>query len=141
MPVVSWRSIFAREAEQASGHLQQPLRRAARKAFLWPDEAYDLVLAKRSLTELEGIGPSLSRRIHEWIDEPPVIVSPPQTRREFLTCAQARRVLASHPKWYAKLGGDLHMHTVLERRLDHGCGDGAGRERAQVPLYCDHRSH
>src|SRR5258708_19627427 len=112
MPVVSWRSIFAREAEQASGHLQQPLRRAARKAFLWPDEAYDLVLAKRSLTELEGIGPSLSRRIHEWIDEPPVIVSPPQTRREFLPCAPARRVLASHPTSYPTLVAHLHTPTV-----------------------------
>jgi putative hydrolase len=104
--------LFAREAEQASGHLQQALRRAARKALLWPDEAYDLVLAKRSLTELDGIGPSLGRRIHEWIDEPPAIVSPPQIRREFLTLAQARRILASHPRWYAMLRGDLHMHTV-----------------------------
>ena len=104
--------LFAREAEQASGHLQQALLRAARKAFLWPDEACDLVLAKRSLTELEGIGPSLGHRIHEWIDEPAALVSPPQIRREFLTLAQARRVLASQPKWYAMLRGDLHMHTA-----------------------------
>jgi histidinol phosphatase-like PHP family hydrolase len=104
--------LFAREAEQASGHLQQAFRRAARKAFLWPDEAYDLALAKRSLTELDGIGPSLARKIHEWIDEPPTLIGSPQIRREFLTLARARRILALRPKWCAMLRGDLHMHTL-----------------------------
>jgi histidinol phosphatase-like PHP family hydrolase len=157
MPVVSWRSragnknppldnaaiaeLFAREAEQASGHLQQALRRAARKAFLWPDEACDLVRAKRSLTELDGIGPFFAHRIHEWIDEPPAIVGPPQIRTEFLTLAQARRVLASHPKWFAMLRGDLHMHTIWSDGSATACADGAGRERARVSLYFDHRSH
>src|SRR5437868_3309378 len=95
--------LFVREAEQASGHLQQAFRRAARKAFLWPDEAYDLALAKRSLTELDEIGPSLARKIHEWIDEPPTLVGSPQIRREFLTLARTRRILALRPKWCAML--------------------------------------
>jgi histidinol phosphatase-like PHP family hydrolase len=103
--------LFAREAEQVSGHIQQAFRRAARKAFLWPEEVHDLVLAERSLTELDGIGPFLARRMREWIKKPPAIVETPQIRREFLTLAQARRVLASHPEWAAMLRGDLHMHS------------------------------
>ena len=55
--------LCAREAEQASSHLQQAFRRAARKAFLWPNEACDLVLGKRSLTELDGIGPIQSESV------------------------------------------------------------------------------
>jgi hypothetical protein len=104
--------LCAREAEQASSHLQQAFRRAARKAFLWPNEACDLVLGKRSLTELDGIGPTLARRVHEWIEEPPPIVGSPEIRSEFLTLAQARRILTPLPKWCAMLKGDLHMHTL-----------------------------
>jgi histidinol phosphatase-like PHP family hydrolase len=32
-------------------------------------------------------------------------------RREFLTLAQARKVLAKNPQWRARLNGDLQMHT------------------------------
>ena len=31
--------------------------------------------------------------------------------REFLTLAQARKVLAKNPQWRARLNGDLQMHT------------------------------
>jgi histidinol phosphatase-like PHP family hydrolase len=104
--------LFAREAEHASGHLKQAFRRASRKALLWPDEACDLVLTRRSLTELDGIGLTLARRIHQWMEELPVVVDPPEIRSEFLTFAQARKILAQHTKWSAMLRGDLHMHTL-----------------------------
>ena len=35
--------LLAREAEQSSGQIRQAFRRAARKAFLWEREAYDLL--------------------------------------------------------------------------------------------------
>jgi hypothetical protein len=40
--------LLAREAEQASGQLRQAFRRAARKAFLWDHEAYDLLAAGKA---------------------------------------------------------------------------------------------
>jgi hypothetical protein len=62
--------LLAREAEQASGQLRQAFRRAAWKAFLWERETYDLLAAGKPLTELEGIGPFLGRRIQEWFETP-----------------------------------------------------------------------
>ena len=104
--------LCAREAEHVSGHLQQAFRRAARKALLWSEEARDLVFAGRSLSELDGIGPSLARRIHKWMDESLDIVDRPPIRQEFLTLTQARRTLSRHPKWQAMVRSDLQMHTV-----------------------------
>ena len=49
--------LLALAAESAKMPLQKALGRAARKAFLWPDEASLLVEQGRSLTELPGIGP------------------------------------------------------------------------------------
>jgi hypothetical protein len=77
---------------------------------MWSEEAVDLVTAGRSLTELAGIGPTLAKRLHGWFDAPPAFESPP-VRREFLTLAQARKVLAKNPQWRARLNGDLQMHT------------------------------
>jgi choline dehydrogenase-like flavoprotein len=65
--------LLAREAEQASGHLRQAFRRAARKAFLWEDEVHNLVAAKTPLTELDGIGPFLADRLMEWFEKPPPV--------------------------------------------------------------------
>ena len=103
--------LLAHEAEQANGHLRQAYRRAARKAFLWEHEAYDLLAAGRSLTELEGVGPFLDRRIREWFEKSPALVSPPQIRSEFLTLARVRRILSDHPGFSATVCGDLHTHT------------------------------
>jgi histidinol phosphatase-like PHP family hydrolase len=102
--------LLAIEAEKATGHFAMAFKRAARSAFLWPEEASSLAAAGRSLTELAGIGPSLARRIHEWLESPPK-VEPPPIRREFLTLAQARRVLAKQTAWRSQLQGDLQMHT------------------------------
>jgi histidinol phosphatase-like PHP family hydrolase len=98
------------EAKAAEGHRERAFRRAAHAAFMWPQEAADLKLAGRSLTELPCIGPSLAKRLHGWIDAPPEIEVPP-IRREFLTLARARRVLEENPDWRPRLNGDLQMHT------------------------------
>jgi hypothetical protein len=103
--------LLAREAEQASGQVRQAFRRAARKAFLWEHETYDLLAAGKPLTELEGIGPFLARRIGEWFEKSPPHLSPPEIREEFLTLTRARRALTEHPKIVRALKGDLHTHT------------------------------
>ena len=103
-------SLLARESASAPGHLALALKRASRSALLWPEEAADLVATGRPLTELQGIGPNLSRLIAGWIKSPPSEPPEPESL-EFLTMSQARRVLAEKPLWSGKLKGDLHMHT------------------------------
>jgi histidinol phosphatase-like PHP family hydrolase len=103
--------LLIREAESAEGHREQAFRRAAHAAFMWPVEASELLAACRSLTELRGIGPSLARRVAEWLEHPPPDLKPPPIRREFLTLARARKVLEKNPAWSRQLKGDLQMHT------------------------------
>jgi histidinol phosphatase-like PHP family hydrolase len=103
-------SLLAREAASAHGHLALALKRASRNALLWPEEAADLLATGRALSELEGIGPNLSRLIAGWIESPPQEPSDPESL-EFLTMSQAKRVLAEKALWSGELKGDLHMHT------------------------------
>jgi histidinol phosphatase-like PHP family hydrolase len=110
--------LLIREAEGAEGHREKAFRRAAHEAFMWPDEAAAMVATGRSLQELTGIGPSLAKRLHGWIDSLPASLEVPAIRREFLTLVQARAVLAKNPGWSARLNGDLQMHTTWS--------DGAG---------------
>ena len=53
--------LLAREAIHGRQPLQRALHRAARRAFLWPEEAAQLIREHRSLTELPGVGPYLSK--------------------------------------------------------------------------------
>jgi histidinol phosphatase-like PHP family hydrolase len=103
--------LLARSAETTEGIRQRAFRRAARSAFLWPEEAADLLATGRALTELRGVGPFLARQIETWLTEPPEAVTPPPLRRDFLTRAEARRILATKPDWAKRLRGDLQMHT------------------------------
>ena len=103
--------LLVREAETAEGHRERAFRRAAHAAFMWPGEAGELLAAGRSLMELHGIGPALARRVAEWLENPPPDLKPPPIRREFLTLAQARKVLEKNPAWSRQLKGDLQMHT------------------------------
>jgi histidinol phosphatase-like PHP family hydrolase len=103
--------LLMREAEEAEGHRKLAFRRAARAAFLWPEEAREMKIRGRSLTELPAVGPSIAKRIDGWLDAPPNECEPPPIRGEFMTRAQARKILAAHPEWRAQLQGDLQMHT------------------------------
>ena len=77
--------LFMREAAEAEGHRQLAFRRAANAAFMWPEEAADVAAADRSLTTLPSIGPSLARRIHQWIESPPKIIAPPSSIIRFIS--------------------------------------------------------
>jgi histidinol phosphatase-like PHP family hydrolase len=103
--------LLAREAVDAGYPLQKALRRAARAAFLWPEEAVDLARQGRSLTELPAIGPHLEKVIKRWIEQRPSLPAQPEFRRDFLTLTKARRILQRRPQWLSRLQGDLQMHT------------------------------
>ena len=63
--------LLATEADTAKQPLQKALRRASRRAFLWPEEAAQLIREHRSLEEFSGVGPSLSKIIRRWIENRP----------------------------------------------------------------------
>ena len=104
--------LLAQQAERETGILSRAYRRAARSAFLWPEEASHLVAQNRPLTELRGIGPFIEKQIRNWFDEAlrrPKSV--PALRQDFISMAEARRLLAGRPSWPEKLRGDLQMHS------------------------------
>ncbi len=64
--------ILALQADtETSATRQRALKRAARSAFLWPEEAAQLLSTGRSLTELHGVGPFVAEHLRGWIDNPP----------------------------------------------------------------------
>ena len=78
--------LLAAEAERARPPLDRALRRAARRALLWPEEAATLLHDQRSLTELPSIGPYLEKLMLSWFDDPPPVPVPVVRAR------QARRL-------------------------------------------------
>src|SRR5689334_15875850 len=104
--------MLAREAHNAKQPLQRALRRASRRAFLWPHEAADLLERGDSLTQLPGIGPSLNRLLVQWLDKCPENIEPPPIRADFLTLATARSILKEKPDMGIAVKGDLQMHTL-----------------------------
>jgi histidinol phosphatase-like PHP family hydrolase len=104
--------LLAREAEKSSGILVRAFRRAARSAFLWPENVVDLVAQDRPLTELRSVGPFIAKQIRRWIEKPLSVPSRvPLLRRDFLALADARKLLSANPTWTKSLRGDLQMHT------------------------------
>ncbi len=104
--------LLASASAAAKQPLQKALRRAARKALFWPVEAADLLSANKSLEELPGVGPSLSKIIRRWLEEPPQIPDRPAIRTNFLTLTEAQSILSTKPSWAAQLRGDLQMHST-----------------------------
>ena len=104
--------LLAQQAEDETGTLSRAYRRASRSAFLWPEEVSHLVAQNRLLTELRSIGPFMEKQIRNWIDEAPrQAKTVPALRRDFISMAEARHLLAGRPSWSEKLQGDLQMHS------------------------------
>lgn len=95
------------------GHRRRALEKASRAARFWPDEASGLVAAGRSLTELRAVGPWVAARIEGWLNDPPPVRDPDETRRGFLTYAEVRRTLDGDSTWEATPCADLQMHTTF----------------------------
>ncbi len=94
--------LCAVEAERHEGNKAKAFKRASRKAFTWPMEAATV----EELTELDGVGPFLSRVIAEWIAEGTTPDEPPPLRRDFITFAEARAMKRFGVR------GDLQMHST-----------------------------
>lgn len=103
--------LLALAAEEAKMPLERALRRASRKALMWPEEASLLFAERRDLTELPGVGPHLSRLIAGWIQNPPEVPPTPEIRRAFLTLTEARSQLEKNASFASAVKGDLQMHT------------------------------
>jgi histidinol phosphatase-like PHP family hydrolase len=104
--------LLAQQAQRETGILSRAFRRAARSAFLWPEEVSDLMAKDRPLTELHSVGPFIGNQIQNWIDKPPRRAKTvPTIRQDFISLAEARRLLATRSAWRSNLRGDLQMHT------------------------------
>lgn len=100
------------QAQEERDHRRRALERASRAAMFWPEEASLLLAAGRPLTELPAVGPWVAERITTLVEAPPVAVEPDELRRDFLTVARAREVLAEDPGWNDGIRADLQMHTT-----------------------------
>jgi histidinol phosphatase-like PHP family hydrolase len=103
--------LLAIQAETARPPADRALRRASRRAFLWSEEASQLLEDGRSVTELSGVGPYIKKLIQSWIENPPLIPDRPEIRKDFLSLTDARCILARNPSWLAGIKGDLQMHS------------------------------
>ena len=99
-------------SQEETDHRRRALARASRASRFWPEEAGEVVAAGRSLTELRSVGPWVAARLEAWLDDPPPVAEPDETRRAFLTYAEVRRVLDADAAWEATPCADLQMHTT-----------------------------
>jgi putative hydrolase len=104
--------LLAQRGDETEGPRQRAYRRSSAAAFLWTEEAADVLAAGRRLTELPYVGDRLAARIEGWITDPPERPEPPASRRAFISLTQVLSALKSAPALRAELKGDLQMHTV-----------------------------
>jgi putative hydrolase len=104
--------LLGGQAATESDHRRRALERASRAAMFWAEEAGALLAAGRALTELPSVGPWVASRIESLIESPPDTVEADELRRDFLTVARAREVLAGDPGWTDGIRADLQMHTT-----------------------------
>jgi putative hydrolase len=104
--------LLLRAGADEASHRKRALERASRASRFWAEEAADVASAGRSLTELRGVGPWIAAQIHGWLDAPPSVPEPDETRRGYLTYAQVRRVLDGEPAWESTPHADLQVHST-----------------------------
>jgi putative hydrolase len=99
-------------AREETDHRRRALERASRASRFWAEEAAEIAAAGRPLTELRSVGPWVAARIEAWLETPPPLPEPDETRRGFLTYAEVRRTLDAEPAWESSPCADLQMHTT-----------------------------
>ncbi|MDQ3660088.1 MAG: PHP domain-containing protein [Actinomycetota bacterium] len=104
--------LLGRRADEADGHRRRAYGRASSAALMWPEEAAAVAARSESLETLPGVGPSLARRITDWLDDPGELLEPPPVRRGFRSYASALQSLDPHSEWSRELRGDLQMHST-----------------------------
>ena len=105
--------LALRAADQEGGsQRQRALRRAARHALTWSDEAATLRARGVDLTTLAQVGPWVAAVISDLLDadQPPPPMAP--ERRGFLTRAEAVSALVAHTEWSEVVRCDLQVHTT-----------------------------
>ncbi len=119
--------LLATRAESETGFRQKAFKRAARAAFLWPEEASDLLAGARSLEELHSVGPFIGEQLRGWIEHPPArSAARDSLRRDFLTVAEARKILARDPPGRSDCAETCIWHTSWSD------GSGAVAEMAEA---------
>jgi DNA polymerase/3'-5' exonuclease PolX len=117
--------LLSQQAESERGILSRAFRRAARSAFLWPENVTDLAAQNRSLTELRGIGQFIEKQIRGWLDKPPPLSTKiPAIRQDFISLAEARQLLAKKPSLVGEPARRFTNAHSLERRIGRYRGDG-----------------
>jgi histidinol phosphatase-like PHP family hydrolase len=104
--------LLVRAAADEQDHRRRALDRASKAAWTWGEEAVDVAAAGRSLTELSSVGPWVAAKIEAWLEAPPPLPDPDETRRGFVTFAWVRSVLDADPTWEALPHGDLQTHST-----------------------------
>ena len=104
--------LLAAAAAEEADHRKLALERASRAARFWPQEAAELAEAETSLTSLTSVGPWVAAQIHAWLDDPPAVPEPDETRAGYLTLAEVRRTLADDPEWERTPHADLQTHST-----------------------------
>lgn len=104
--------LLGAAAADESDHRRRALERAAGAARFWPREAAEIAAAGASLTTLAGVGPWIAERVQDWLDDPPSVPEPDETRTGYLTLSQVRRALSVHPDWESTPHADLQMHST-----------------------------
>src|SRR5690348_6204445 len=112
LPNAELPELLALESDEVKMPAKKALRRASRRAFMWPEEAGDLLEQGRSLTELAGVRPYIAGLMKRWLEGTPEVPEAPEIRRQFLTATQAKAALAKKPGWLRAVRGDLQMHTT-----------------------------
>jgi putative hydrolase len=104
--------LLWRAGDEEAAHRRRALHRASRAARYWSEEAGELAEAGRSLTELRAVGPWVAARIQAWLNDPPEMPEPDETRVGFLTLAEVRRALDAEPGWEGAPHADLQVHST-----------------------------
>src|SRR5215210_1066754 len=92
--------LLAGLAVDESGVRQKALKRAARSAFLWPEEAEETMRRGGKLTDLHGVGPFVASHLEKAIEGSlPATPQADPLRHDFLTLAAARDLLTRDPSW------------------------------------------
>ena len=104
--------LLARSADEAESYRQRAYRKASRAALAWTQEAREVLEEGRPLSELFGIGDKLARRIEDWLENPPEVGDPPESRTGFTTRSVSSTIVEGHPEWREAINADLQMHTT-----------------------------
>ena len=132
-------TVLLHAAADHEGHRRLALERASKEAWRWSEEAGDVAASGRELTTLRSVGPWVADLITGWLEDPPEVPEPDETRRDFLTFAQVSDALRTDPSWGSTPHGDLQMHTTdSDGRLPLPEMVGAAERRRAFVSITDH---